>query len=95
MIRTKLLPAFGKKMLSEIATRDIIAWQNELPSWRDEKKHPCSPTWLKSIHNEGGVPAVRGGVMDKPTSCYAFEMLYCCGIREGELLMLPPADFDT
>ena len=33
-------------------------------------------------------------VMDKPMSFYAFEMLYWCGIREGELLALTPADFD-
>ena len=33
-------------------------------------------------------------VMDKPTSYYAFEVLYWCGIREGELLALTPADFD-
>lgn len=33
-------------------------------------------------------------MMDKPLSYYAFEMLYWCGIREGELLALPPADFD-
>lgn len=32
--------------------------------------------------------------MDKPVSYYAFEMLYWCGIREGELLALTPADFD-
>ena len=32
--------------------------------------------------------------MDKPMSFYAFEMLYWCGIREGELLALTPADFD-
>lgn len=25
---------------------------------------------------------------------YAFEMLYWCGVREGELLALTPADFD-
>ena len=31
---------------------------------------------------------------DKPQSFYAFEMLYWCGIREGELLALTPADFD-
>ena len=30
----------------------------------------------------------------KPISYYAFEMLYWCGIREGELLALTPADFD-
>lgn len=33
-------------------------------------------------------------MMDKPLSYYAFEVLYWCGIREGELLALTPADFD-
>ena len=33
-------------------------------------------------------------MMDKPISYYAFEMLYWCGIREGELLALTPADFN-
>ncbi len=33
-------------------------------------------------------------MMDKPLSFYAFEMLYWCGIREGELLALTPTDFD-
>ena len=33
-------------------------------------------------------------MMDKPVSFYAFEMLYWCGIREGELLALTPSDFD-
>ncbi len=33
-------------------------------------------------------------MMDKPISFYAFEMLYWCGIREGELLALTSADFD-
>ncbi|NLK39647.1 MAG: site-specific integrase [Clostridiales bacterium] len=33
-------------------------------------------------------------VMDKPMSFYAFEMLYWCGLRVGELLALTPADFD-
>lgn len=33
-------------------------------------------------------------VMDKPMSFYAFEMLYWCGIREGELLALTAKDFD-
>ena len=31
---------------------------------------------------------------DKPTHFYAFEILYWCGIREGELLALTPADID-
>ena len=33
-------------------------------------------------------------MMDKRLSYYAFEILYWCGIREGELLALTPADFD-
>ena len=33
-------------------------------------------------------------MMDKPMSYYAFEMLYWCGIRMGELLALTPADFN-
>lgn len=32
--------------------------------------------------------------MEKPQYFYAFEVLYWCGIREGELLALTPADFD-
>ena len=33
-------------------------------------------------------------IMDKPQSYSAFEVLYWCGIREGELLALTAADFD-
>lgn len=33
-------------------------------------------------------------MMDKPLSFYAFEVLYWCGVRLGELLALTPADFD-
>ena len=32
--------------------------------------------------------------MDKPISYYAFELLYWCGVREGELLALSPSDFN-
>lgn len=33
-------------------------------------------------------------MMDKPQSFYAFEILYWCGLRVGELLALTPGDFD-
>lgn len=33
-------------------------------------------------------------VMDKPQSFIAFELLYWCGLRLGEMLALTPADFD-
>lgn len=32
--------------------------------------------------------------MDKPIYYYAFEILYWCGIRIGELLALTPNDFN-
>ena len=33
-------------------------------------------------------------IMDKPVSFYAFEMLYWCGLRLGEMLALTPSDFN-
>ena len=33
-------------------------------------------------------------MMDKPVSYYAFEILYWCGLRMGELLAITPADFN-
>lgn len=132
IIKTKILPYFGKRNISEISTKDVIAWQNELLAYRDEKKQPYSQTYLKTVHNQLSAifnHAVRyynlrenpckkassmgkkknwemlfwtkeeylkfaDAMMDKPLSFYAFEMLYWCGIREGELLALTPADFD-
>ena len=132
IIQNKLIPAFGDRIISEIDTKDIIAWQNELLAYRDEKKQPYSNTYLKTVHNQmvsilnhavrhyglKSNPASQAGcigskereemnfwtkeeylkfaeaIMDKPMSYYAFEMLYWCGIREGELLALTPADFN-
>ena len=132
IIRTKILPFFGKLKISEISTKEIITWQNEMLAYRDEKKKPYSQTYLKTLHNQLSAifnhavryyelrsnPAAKvrnmGSeehremlfwtkeeykkfafeMMDKPVSFYAFEMLYWCGIREGELLALTPADFD-
>ncbi len=132
IIRTKILPYFGKLKISEISTKEIITWQNEMLAYRDEKKKPYSQTYLKTLHNQLSaifnhavryyecvqiLPAKVGNMgseehkemlfwtrriqeilrfemMDKPVSFYAFEMLYWCGIREGELLALTAADFD-
>ncbi len=132
IIRTKILPFFGKLKISEISTKEIITWQNEMLAYRDEKKKPYSQTYLKTLHNQLSAifnhavryyelrsnPAAKVGnmgseehremlfwtkeeykkfafeMMDKPVSFYAFEMLYWCGIREGELLALTLADFD-
>ena len=51
IIRTKLLPYFGKRKLCEISNKDIIAWQNEMLAHRDEKGKPYSATYLKTLHN--------------------------------------------
>ena len=132
IVETKILPYFGKRNISEISNKDIMAWQNELLAYRDENHKPYSQTYLKTLHNQLSAifnhavrhyglrsnPASKVGnmgteerkemkfwtkeeytkfadeMMDKPVSYYAFEVLYWCGIREGELLALTPADFD-
>ena len=132
IIKTKLLPYFGKLRMSSITPQQIIKWQNELLNYKDENGKPFSPVYLKTIQNQLSAifnhaarfynlkenPCKKAGsmgkkknremlfwtkaeylkfadaMMDKPVSFYAFEMLYWCGIREGELLALTPADFD-
>mgnify|MGYP002511060915 CR=1 FL=1 len=132
VIRTKILPYFENRKIAEIEAKDVIAWQNELMAYRDEKGKPYSADYLRTIHaqltaifnhavnfyNLSYNPARRAGtigseavkemdfwtkeeylkfseaMMDKPRSYYAFEMLYWCGMRSGELLALTPADID-
>lgn len=52
IIKTKLLPYFGKRKINEITTKDVIVWQNELLAYRDEKRKPYSQTYLKTLHNQ-------------------------------------------
>ena len=132
ILRTKILPYFGKRKINEIQAKDIIAWQNEMLNSKYKNGNPYSPVYLKTLHNQLSAifnhavkyyglhenPAAKVGnmgkarsremlfwtqeeyqkfsfaIMDKPVSFYAFEMLYWCGIREGELLALTPADFN-
>ena len=132
IIRTKILPYFGDRKIAEIDAKDVIAWQNEMLAYRDEKGKPYSPNYLKTVHAQLSAifnhavryyrlpvnPAAQAGtmgfeekkemefwtkeeylkfaneMMDKPQSYYAFEMLYWCGIRMGEMLALTPKDFD-
>lgn len=132
IMRTKILPYFGQRKISDIQPKDIIAWQNEMIKSTNKQGKPYSPVYLKTLHNQLSAifnhavrfyglqnnPAAKVGnmgkakgremlfwtqeeyqkfsfaIMDKPISFYAFEMLYWCGVREGELLALTPADFD-
>ena len=132
IIRTKLIPYFGKLKMCSITAQQIITWQNEMMNHKDEDGKPYSPVYLKTVHNQLSAifnhavkyynlrenPCKKAGsmgkkknremlfwtkeeykkfaevMMDKPVTFYAFEMLYWCGIREGEMLALTPADFD-
>ena len=132
ILRTKLIPLFGKRKMCDIQPKDVIAWQNEMLEGSTKTGKPYSPVYLKTLHNQLSAvfnyavkfyglpsnPAAKAGnmgkaknremlfwtqeeykqfaevMMDKPVSFYAFEMLYWCGIRLGELLALTPEDFD-
>ena len=132
IIRTKLLPYFGKLKMCNITAQQIITWQNKMMNHTDESGEKYSPVYLRSVNSQLSAifnhaaryynlrdnPCKKAGcmgkkknremlfwtkeeymkfaeaIMDKPMSFYAFEMLYWCGIREGELLALTPEDFD-
>lgn len=132
ILRTKLLPYFKDKKMRDIRPKDIIQWQNEQISYRDEKGKPYAPTYLKTLQSElralfnhavrfyelKSNPVVKAGplgkgkaeemlfwtkeeylkfieaVKDKPYSYHAFQILYWCGLRVGELLALTSQDID-
>ena len=50
VIRTKILPYFKNRKLSEITARDVIAWQNEIRSLTKSDDTPYSPDYLKNAH---------------------------------------------
>jgi hypothetical protein len=52
ILRTKILPYFGKRKISEIQAKDIIAWQNEMLKGKDKNGKPYSPVYLKTLHNQ-------------------------------------------
>ncbi len=52
IIREKLLPFFGNRKMCEIAPKDIMAWQNEMLNFTNEKGEKYSPTYLKTVHNQ-------------------------------------------
>lgn len=116
LIRTKILPYFGKMKISDIKATTVRQWQNQLLG--DE----YAETYLKAINNQlcaifnyavkyYGLkenPCHKAGSMgrkhakemqfwtkdeyirfsaaieDKPQMHVAFQVLYWCGIREGD-----------
>ena len=45
-------PYFEGKSVSEISAMDILQWQNEMLSRRDENGKGYSPTYLRTINNQ-------------------------------------------
>lgn len=52
IIESHIRPYFGKKSLSGITSTDVLQWQNDLLSKRDDDGKGYSPTYLRSIHNQ-------------------------------------------
>lgn len=50
IIRTKILPYFKKRKLSEITARDVIDWQNEIRQHTKSSGESYSPDYLKNVH---------------------------------------------
>lgn len=52
IIRTKILPYFKKRKLSEITARDVIDWQNEIRQHTKSSGESYSPDYLKNVHRQ-------------------------------------------
>lgn len=52
MIKSKLLPHFGKMRMSEIQSIDIVRWQNALMSPTRNDGNAYSPTYLRTVNNQ-------------------------------------------
>ena len=48
----KLVPYFGKRKMSEISSKEVMAWQSEMLNYRDKNGKPYSPVYLKTLHNQ-------------------------------------------
>ena len=49
ILRTKLIPFFGKRKMCDIQPKDVIAWQNEMLAYRNEENKPYSSSYLKTL----------------------------------------------
>ncbi len=50
IIRTKLVPYFGKLKMCNITAQQIVSWQNEMMNYKDSKGEGYSPVYLKTLH---------------------------------------------
>ena len=52
IIRTKLIPYFGRLKMCNITAQQVITWQNELTNFKDKSGKTYSPVYLKTVHND-------------------------------------------
>ena len=76
IVETKILPYFGQRTISEITTKDVIAWQNEQLAYRDEKHKPYTICG-QILHRKPEIWATRNAGR-------------CCSGRKRNIRSLPP-----
>ena len=52
IIKDKILPYFGDLKLNAITSTEIIRWQNQMLSYRDDHGKPYSKSYLKELHTQ-------------------------------------------
>lgn len=107
IIDSKIIPYFAKKSLAEISATDVIQWQNQLLSIRDENDRPYSQTYLRTVQNQlsaifnhacrfyglSGNPSNQAGKMGKSKSR---EMMFWTKeeyLRFSEIMKDKPVSF--
>jgi integrase len=52
IVNDKIMPFFGKRVMSEITSKDIIRWQNTLLQKCDKYGKPYTQTYIKTVYNQ-------------------------------------------
>ena len=52
IIRTKLIPYFGRLKMCAITPQIVMTWQNEMLRFRDKDGKPYSPVYLRTVQNQ-------------------------------------------
>lgn len=89
IIRTKILPYFKKRKLSEITARDVIDWQNEIRQHTKSSGESYSPDYLKNVHTQlscisttpSSITACRSILLQRPEIWAASSRRKCCSGR--------------
>ena len=76
----KLVPYFGKRKMSEISSKEVMAWQSEMLNYRDKNGKPYSPVYLKTLHNQ-----LSGRLI--LTGCMALARIFFIKVNRRRILL--------